>query len=296
MKTLKERKEVWTALLFITPFMIVFTIFNIYPEIYGFVLSFLDRNTAAKFKSNNFIGLRNYKNVLSNSMLLESVKHSLLFSVIYVVFIMVLSMIIALLLNKKFKGRGIVRTMIYMPYVTNIIAIGIVWKYLLNPFKGPVNSLLLRLGWPESNLPQWLTGLKSALPTTAMVSIWAALAFPVIVLLAALQGVPEELIEASQIEGANRWQQFWHVTFPIILPTFSFLFTLVVIDSFKTFTIISALTNGGPGTATNVMSYQLYTDAFVHMKLSYGAAEGIIMAAGIMVITVLLRLMKKKEV
>lgn len=294
MKTLKERKEARTALLFVAPFLVVFAVFNIYPEIYGFVLSFLDRNTAAKFRSNTFVGLRNYRNVLSNSMLLESVRHSLVFSIIYVVFMMVLSMCLALVLNKKFKGRGVVRTMIYMPYVTNIIAIGIVWKYLLNPYKGPINRILLFLGWPESSLPKWLTGLASALPTTAMVSIWAALAFPVIVLLAALQGIPEELIEVSKIEGATKWQQFWHITLPLIIPTFSFLFTLVVIDSFKTFTIISALTNGGPGTATNVMSYQLYTDAFVHMKLSYGAAEGIIMATGIMVITLILRSFKKK--
>ena len=279
MKTLKERQEARTALLFVAPFLVVFAVFNIYPEIYGFVLSFLDRNTAAKFRSNTFVGLRNYRNVLSNSMLLESVRHSLVFSIIYVVFMMVLSMCLALVLNKKFKGRGVVRTMIYMPYVTNIIAIGIVWMFL---------------GWPESSLPKWLTGLASALPTTAMVSIWAALAFPVIVLLAALQGIPEELIEVSKIEGATKWQQFWHITLPLIIPTFSFLFTLVVIDSFKTFTIISALTNGGPGTATNVMSYQLYTDAFVHMKLSYGTAEGIIMATGIMVITLILRSFKKK--
>lgn len=286
---LYNRREAFIAAIYIAPFLLLFLLFNLYPMVFGVILSFLDRNSIGKFFSNNFIGFQNYKNVLQNQTVRESFAHSIYFSTIYIVLIIAVALPVAIVFNKKFIGRKIVRTMFYMPYVTNMIAIGIVWKYILNPYNGPINQFLMKIGVSENNLPMWLTGLNSALFTTAVISVWIGITFQIIIFLAALQDIPEELYEATAIEGANKLQTFWFITLPMLTPTIYFVLTLTIIDAFKNFTIISALTNGGPGTATNVISYQIYTDAFVYMKFSYGAAEGVLLTLFILLITSIVR-------
>jgi multiple sugar transport system permease protein len=181
----------------------------------------------------------------------------------------------AVLFNKKFPGRTYARTWFYMPYVTNIIAVGMVWKYILHPYNGPVNNFLKIFGIPQEYLPPWLSGVNSALPVTAFIASWAAIAFPLITFLAALQNFPVDLYEAAELEGVNTWQKFRYVTLPLLMPTVFVLLTLTIINSFKNFSIIAGLTGGGPGTATLVASYHIYNEAFTYMKFSIAAAQGV---------------------
>ena len=147
MKTIKQSKikQDKLAYLFILPFVAVFVIFKIVPILYGLFISFLDRNSVKKAASTVFVGFRNFQKVFTSNTFWKSFGNSLVFAVIYIVLRMVLGFFIAILLNKRFRGRTAVRTMIYMPYVTNVIAIGIVFQYLLDPFNGPVNAIFKAL-------------------------------------------------------------------------------------------------------------------------------------------------------
>ncbi len=283
MKTIRQSKtgQDNIAYLFILPFVAIFVIFKIVPILYGLFISFLDRNTIRKALSMNFIGFRNFQKVFQQEAFWKAFANSLVFALIYIVLRMVLGFFIAILLNKRFRGRTAVRTMFYMPYVTNVIAIGIVFQYLLDPYNGPVNAIFRLLGVQG---PMWLLSNRMALPATAVVAVWIAVTFNVITLLAAMQDIPKSLYEVAEIEGASALQQIRYVTFPLLIPTLFTLLTLVIIASFKSYNIIMALTEGGPGGASRTLSFKIYEDSFLYGFYSIGAAESVFFATFIIVI------------
>ena len=283
MKTLRRPKirQDNLAYLFILPFVAIFVIFKIVPILYGLFISFLDRNTIKKAMSTVFVGFRNFQKVFTSEAFWKSFGNSLLFASIYIVLRMVLGFFLEVLLNRRFKGRTAVRTMIYMPYVTNVIAIGIVFQYLLDPFNGPVNAIFRAL---DIQGPKWLLSPNLALPVTAVVAVWIAVTFNVITLLAAMQDIPEDLYEVADIEGASAWQKIRYITFPLLIPTLFTLLTLVIIASFKSYNIIMALTEGGPGGASRTLSFKIYEDSFLYGFYSIGAAESVFFATFIIII------------
>jgi multiple sugar transport system permease protein len=290
----KEKQDAKTAWIFIGPFLFFFAAFKLYPILYGLAVSFFDRNSARKLADNTFVGLLNYAKAVQSETVRIAFAHTVVFSVIYTVFTMGIALLLALVLSKKFAGRTAVRTMFYLPYVTNIIAVGIVWKYILHPTNGPVNHFLRAAGVPKEMLPEWLSGAVSALPTTALVASWAALAFPLITFLAAIQNNPKDLYEAAEIEGVNIWQRFRFITLPLLMPTAFLLLTITIINSFKNFSVIAGLTGGGPGTATLVASYQIYNDAFSYMKFSISAAQGVLLTILVFIVNAVVTAGKKK--
>ena len=283
MKTIKQSKikQDKLAYLFILPFVAVFVIFKIVPILYGLFISFLDRNSVKKAMSTAFVGFKNFQKVFTSDTFWKAFGNSLVFAIIYIVLRMVLGFFIAILLNKRFRGRTAVRTMFYMPYVTNVIAIGIVFQYLLDPFNGPVNAIFKALGMEG---PLWLLSPTIALPVTAVVAVWIAVTFNVITILAALQDIPQSLYEVADIEGANEWQKIRYITFPLLIPTLFTLLTLVIIASFKSYNIIMALTEGGPGGASRTLSFKIYEDSFLYNYYSVGAAESVFFATFIIII------------
>jgi multiple sugar transport system permease protein len=283
MKTIKQSKikQDKLAYRFILPFVAVFVIFKIVPILYGLFISFLDRNSVKKAMSTAFVGFKNFQKVFTSDTFWKAFGNSLVFAIIYIVLRMVLGFFIAILLNKRFRGRTAVRTMFYMPYVTNVIAIGIVFQYLLDPFNGPVNAIFKALGMEG---PLWLLSPTFALPVTAVVAVWIAVTFNVITILAALQDIPQSLYEVADIEGANEWQKIRYITFPLLIPTLFTLLTLVIIASFKSYNIIMALTEGGPGGASRTLSFKIYEDSFLYNYYSVGAAESVFFATFIIII------------
>lgn len=283
MKTIKQSKikQDKLAYLFILPFVAVFVIFKIVPILYGLFISFLDRNSVKKAMSMAFVGFKNFQKVFTSDTFWKAFGNSLVFAIIYIVLRMVLGFFIAILLNKRFRGRTAVRTMFYMPYVTNVIAVGIVFQYLLDPFNGPVNAIFKALGMEG---PLWLLSPTFALPVTAVVAVWIAVTFNVITILAALQDIPQSLYEVADIEGANEWQKIRYITFPLLIPTLFTLLTLVIIASFKSYNIIMALTEGGPGGASRTLSFKIYEDSFLYNYYSVGAAESVFFATFIIII------------
>jgi multiple sugar transport system permease protein len=197
----------------------------------------------------------------------------------------VFSLLMAYLMNKSFKFRTFSRTMIFMPYVANVMAVSIVFNVILNPFEGPVNAFLRIIG--VENPPMWLIDPKMALPVTALVATWQNLTFQTIVFLAAMQEVPAELFEAADIEGAGSWTTFRRIILPWISPTTFFLVVTTIIGSTQNFSGIYTLTRGGPGEATEVAIINIYKNAFEFNKFSFASAQSLILFAILLVITII---------
>ena len=280
-------RETRTALLFIAPLFLGFVLFYLLPLLYSVFLSLVNFNSLGQIRTNEFFGLGNYLRAFGDRLAIASYARSLLFSLIYVAGIIGASLFLALLLNRKLYLRTMSRTMIYMPYVANVIAIGIVWTIVLNPYEGPVNALLRLAGVPEKSLPLWLQGVTTSLATVAGIKVWQNLAFQTIVFLAALQEVPRELYECAEIDGAGWWRRFSRITLPMISPTTFFLVVVTVIGSFNSFALVKALTDGGPGSASRIITLFIYEQAFRYSYYSYSNALACLLFLFILFITLL---------
>ncbi len=277
-------KESHTAWLFITPYLIGYLIFHFLPIAISFIISFTDIRFISNISNSNFIGLKNYFTMFQDHNFINALKNSLLFTVMYVPIIMIIGLTLAILVNQKIHARSTIRGMIFMPYVSNMVAIAVVWSILLDPLTGPVNSFLRSLG--IQNVPSWLMSTDSALFTVVLISVWQSVGLQFITYLAGLQGVPTELKEAATIDGANKWQVFLNVTHPCLLPT-TFLLTITsVITSFKNFTVIKVLTEGGPGTSTTVLPLNVVNTAFSSFQMGYASAQAMIMFVIVMLVTI----------
>ncbi|WP_136604199.1 carbohydrate ABC transporter permease [Paenibacillus dokdonensis] len=277
-------REKGAAWVFVLPFVIGFLIFNIIPMAYSVYISFMDYNSFKALNSIKLIGFDNYVRLFHDPIALNAFVKSFIYTLFYVPGLILLSFLVATLLNRAFALRGLTRTLILMPYVANVVAVSIVWSILLDPFGGPVNQLLTKLGMDP---PLWLSGVKTALPTIAGINIWQSLAFQTIVFLAALQGVNKELYEAADIDGASRWKRLWSITLPVISPTTFFLVITSIIGSFQNYASVRMLTNGGPGTSSRVISLNIYEEAFTLNHYSYASAQAIILFAIVLVITII---------
>lgn len=288
-----SKQEGTAAYTFIAPFLIGFLIFNVIPFFYAFGISLMDYNSLKALSSLRFIGLENYVRFFNDSIALGAVWKSAIYTLVYVPGVIVLSFLVAVLFNVKFYWRTLSRTFILMPYVANVVAISIVWSIVLDPYDGPVNSILRSVGFDP---PMWLGGTSTALPTIGMVSIWQNFAFQTIVFLAALQGVPRDYYEAAELDGAGRWRKMINITVPLVSPTTFFLVITSVINSFQNFSIVRMLTGGGPGTASRVLSLNIYEEAFSYNKFSYASAQSIIQFLVILALTILLMKGQKRWV
>lgn len=282
-----HKREALTAIAFVGPFVGLYAIFKIYPIFFGMWISTSNFNQLMPPANMRFVGLRHYLAVLQDPTALGSLVRSLQYSAIVVGGMVVMSLAIAALLNRRFLLRTTSRTMIFMPYVTNIIAIGMVWGALLNPTYGPVNAFLSFLGVPSEMLPRWLWSTDLALPTVAVIRVWKGLAMPVLVILAAMQDVSPDIMDAATIDGAGRWKRYLNVTLPAISPALFFVVIVTLIDSFKAYDIMKALTDGGPGVATRVMAVEIYEQAFTFYRFATASAEAMILFVLVLVITLI---------
>jgi len=190
----------------------------------------------------------------------------------------------ALLLNRQLIGKNVLRTMYYLPSVTSGVAISLLWMWIFDPNLGFFNDLLKRVG---INGPLWLQSEKWSKPAIILMSFWG-IGGTMVLYLAALQGVPEQLYEAAELDGANSWQKFWHVTIPMLSPTILFTLVMGIIGSFQVFTQAYVMTNGGPLNSTLFYVLYLYRNGFVWLHLGYASAMAWILFIIILVITLLI--------
>lgn len=287
----RELRKNAVAYSFILPNLLGFAIFTLVPMVFALGLSL------AKWDGANpmaFVGLKNFARMLRDETFGISMKNTILYVVGTVPTTLVLSLLLAMLLNTQIKGRNFFRAAFFFPYVASLVAVAVVWNMMFHPSMGPVNNLLRWIG--VKNPPGWSASTTWALPTVIGAGIWKNVGYYMIIYLAALQGIPRELYEAARIDGASDWQSFRKVTVPLLAPVTFFVSIMLTIQSFKVFDLVYMMTMGGPGRATNVLVYTIYDSAFVAFDYGYSSAIAVVLLAIVLAITVFQFRMEKKWV
>ncbi|WP_330588233.1 carbohydrate ABC transporter permease [Anaerosporobacter faecicola] len=269
----RDGKRNLVAYSFIAPNFIGFAVFTLVPVVCAFLLAFMswDGNNPIQF-----VGLDNFKHLADDTRFIAALKNTVVYSVATVPFTLIAALGLAILLNKKIKGRAIFRAIGFFPYVASLIAVAAVWNNIFSPGAGIVNVLLTNLGVAKQNLPGWAADSQWAMFTVVSFSVWKSMGYYMVIYLAGLQGISAELYEAASLDGANAWQKFKNVTWPQLKPTTFFVIIMLTINCFKVYDQVYMLTQGGPGTSTLVLVYHIYQTAFV-TSTDYGYASAISM-------------------
>ena len=275
-----RKSEVISGYLFILPSLVIFITFMIIPIFMGLYISLTDYDG---FKTLNFVGLQNYAAMFKDSYFLVSFKNNIVYTLFTVPGTLILSLLLAVAVNKGIRGSSVFKTVFFFPYITSMVAVGIIWTLLFNPTVGPINNFLKSIG--IANPPGWLLSTKSALPAVMIVTVWKWAGYYMIIFLAGLQGIPKQLYEASEVDGASGLTKFFHITLPLLSPTTFLILILLIINSFQVFDLINIMTEGGPGRATNVLVYRIYQEGFKYMHFGYASAEAYFLFAIILIIT-----------
>jgi multiple sugar transport system permease protein len=286
------RRRALEGYLYISPFLIGFLIFTAYPLLASLYLSFTSYNILS---DPTWAGLENYERAFSGDpQFWPSLGRTLRYALMVVPIGIVCSLLAAMLLNQGFRGTAFFRTIFFLPSITPVIASVLIWLWMLQPSIGVVNYLLSLIGIPG---PPWAQSTTWALPSLVILSIWnTAGGSRMIVFLAGLQGVPQELYEASHIDGASTWQRFWNVTIPMISPTIFFNLVVSVIGALSVFSVAYIGTGGGPAYATYFYVYHLYLTAFQYNLMGYASAMAWIFLVIVLALTVIQFTLQKRWV
>ena len=268
------RRDVGAWLYLAPAFLIVGGIVG-YPLIKTFYLSLTDTSLFG-FGAAHFVGLANFAHAVRSHDLLAATLHTLYFVVLSLIIEVPLGVLVALLLNQKFKGRAIVRTLVIIPWAVPTVVNAVMWQWIYNPSYGALNALLTQWHIIDS----YQSWLGSPDPSTMLMVVladaWKNYPIVTILVLAALQAVPDELFEAAKVDGANAWQRFWKITLPNIRPALLVALVLRTIDGVKVFDIIYLMTRGGPASTTKTLSFYVYDEAFGYLHLGLAAAYAVI--------------------
>ena len=269
----KKRHGGFTAWLFALPALAVYIAFLVYPAFSSLFFSLTDWDGLSP--SYNIVGLKNYSAMVNDPVVIRAAINNVIWTVVTIVFPVVLGLTLAVMLNGKVRGKPILRMLYYTPGVLPLVAVASIWGWLYNPNYGAVNAALRAIGLDALAQP-WLGQNSTALAAVMVPAIWLRTGFPMLLYLAALQGIPHDQYEAATMDGATRSQQFWHITMPNLKPAHYIVLALSLIDSFKVFDLIYATTYGGPGTATQVMGTWMYFNVFQYYQAGYGTAIAVV--------------------
>ncbi|MGI8456561.1 MAG: carbohydrate ABC transporter permease [Propionibacteriaceae bacterium] len=270
------------AIGFVLPAVVLATAFLIVPQVTAFVLS--TAKIAPLSGKVTWIGLANYQRMFADATFYRSLANTVLFMGLTVPLSMGIGLALAVLMNSVLPGRKAVRTVIYLPLVISGVAVGLIGTYLFNEVIGIINGLLTTVGLPPV---AWQSGGVGAFASLVLITLWIRVGFTMIIYLAGLQAVPQEMYEAASVEGASGWQRFRFITFPLLGPSTFFLLIMNVIYSFQVFDTVFVLTNGGPGSATEVLGTYAYKTAFGPARdQGYGAAIGIVIFVLTLIFTI----------
>lgn len=276
------RRQRMLGYIFVGPNMLGVLLFFLIPAVYSFGLMFTDY----KFMNPDmtFIGLDNIKRLMKDPLFFLSLRNTLIFLLAVPVSI-VLGFIVAVILNQKIYLKKLLRGLYFMPYITSGVAVAFVWMLLFQPNQGPINGFLRSIG--VDNPPGWLSTTTSSMYAIDIIWIWFMLGYNMIIYLAALQEVSSELLEAAKIDGAKPLQILRRIIWPLVSPTTFLLLITGLIMAIKTFGIIQATTQGGPGNSTTILSLYVYQNAFRYYDMGYAATVSWALFAIILLITVL---------
>jgi len=271
-----------TGLAFISPWIIGFLVFILYPIVISFYYGFTDFSL---FTSPTWVGLKNYQQLLTfDDKFLLSLYNTVYFTLLVIPASIVLALAMAIVLNIGLRGVSIYRAIFFMPTIVPAVASAVVWGWILNPRWGLINGFLQLVGISG---PPWLTSPAWAKPSLVLVTLWA-IGSDMIIYLAALQDIPQVYYEAAVLDGANNWQKTRHVTLPLLTPVIFFHLVNGTIWAFQYFTIAFVMTDGGPANATLFYSLYLYRNAFEYLKMGYASAMAWILFIIVMAATLII--------
>ncbi len=282
----RERKRALVAYSFIAPNFIGFAIFTLGPIILAFIMAFNEWDGSNPMK---FTGIKNFVDLFSNDRFLAALKNTVVYSLFTVPLTLVASLGLAILLNQKIKGRTFFRTVAFFPYVASLVAVAAVWNMLFTPNKGGIMNQLLMNVFHTDPL-KWAAAPNTVMLTIILFSIWKTMGYYMVIYLAGLQGISEDLYEAASLDGAGTWQKFWYVTLPQLKPTTFFVTVMLTISCFKIYDIVYMLAGGSNGVVNKsaiVLVYYIYEEAFRNWKLGSASAAALVLFVIVLVITLI---------
>ncbi|OBZ07783.1 MULTISPECIES: carbohydrate ABC transporter permease [Bacillales] len=281
-KTNWLRKQSWLGYVFILPNMLGVLLFFVVPALFSFGLIFTDY----QFSNPNvsFTGLDNIKRMFQDEQFYNAIKNTAIF-LLSVPVSLGLAFVVALVLNKNVYLKGLLRGMFFLPYISSGVAVAFVWMLLFQPSQGPINEILRWIGIVSP--PGWFADAETAMYAIDIIQIWFLLGYNMIIYLAALQEVSPELLEAAKIDGAKSRTITWRIVWPLVSPTTFMLLITGLIMTMKSFSLIQAITQGGPSGSTTILSLYIYKTAFSYYEMGYASAISWFLFAIIMGITVI---------
>jgi multiple sugar transport system permease protein len=267
--------------LFLTPNLVVFTIFVFIPIVYSLWMSFHEWRG---IDIPRFIGLRNFVEIATDEVFWIALKNTLFYAAGVIPFSMGLGLLTALGLNVVLPGRTLLRTIYFIPVVVSAVVVGTLSAWIFNDNYGIINATLRQSGLARVN---WLSSPNTAMLTLIISTIWIRLGFCMIVYLAGLQGIPNDYLDAARVDGATAWQRFHLITFPLLRTSTFLLLILNVIYSFEAFDLVYVMTGGGPGYSTTVLPVYIYESAFELQRYGYANALGLILMVIILAFTLI---------
>ncbi|MGE7023207.1 carbohydrate ABC transporter permease [Solibacillus cecembensis] len=285
---LSRFSEVQTAWLFMGPGLILLALFTFWPIIYSVPLAFTNYSV---IDETSFVGFENFKRAFSDVNFIASVKNSLLYMII-VPFIQILSILMAILVNRKIAGIKFFRAAFYIPVVTSMVAVSIIWGWLMSS-NGVLNYMLLSIGILNEKI-NWLSDKDTALWALMFITLWKGLGYYMMIYLAGLQAVPTDCIEAAKIDGASNFQVIRKITIPLLKPYVFFCTLISLMSAIRVFDEVFVLTSGGPGNETLTSSLYIYQQGFEVFEFGYSSALGLIISFIIMFFSIFIFLFNKK--
>lgn len=258
------------GLMFIAPFMLVFVIFRIIPYVMALIMSFTDWSIRGDV---SFVGTAQYTRLLDDPLFWNALKTTAVYAVIVVPLTVVISVGTALLVQKMIRGIRIFRALFFLPNITSFVLSGLIFVWIYSQ-DGPFNSALEAFGLPP--IP-FLQSELTVLPAIAVLMAWTRFGYQMLIVLAGLNEIPEELYEAARVDGANRWQQFTRITLPLLKPTLFFVVLIETVGSFQMFDAVYVMTGGGPVRASYTLVYMIYDQAFKSFDFGYASAVGVVL-------------------
>jgi multiple sugar transport system permease protein len=279
--TLSELRKSRESYYFLAPSVIIFLVFGLSVLVANVVLSFYSWSALTEPR---FIGLDNYRRLFHDAVFRKALVNTLYYCALYVVPSLIISVLLAFVLNKKLKGMNLFRSIFYLPVITSYVIVVILWQWIYDADIGLLNSILNKIG--IASVP-WLLSPKLALPSLVLMSIWKNVGYTIVIFLAGFQQIDVALHEAARVEGATEWQVFRHITLPLLRPTTLFSTVMLIIWSFQMFVQPYMMTHGGPARSTTTLVYYLYETGFQYFDLGYASTMSVVMLIMVLPIIIL---------
>jgi multiple sugar transport system permease protein len=273
--------ERWWLWFFLAPTLFGLTFGTLGPVLAAIGISFTKWDVLTR---PIFTGLDNYAQLIADPTFQKSILNTIYYVLGTVPAATVLALVLALLLNQKLRGITFYRTAYFLPIVSSTVAVALVWSWIYSKDFGLLNFLLRNIGLQPV---AWLTSARYAMPALIIMGIWGLLGEGMIIFLAGLQGISQSYYEAAEVDGANAWKKFLHITLPMITPSMFFYFIITMINAFQAFEQIYVMTRGGPNNATTTMVYYVYTNAFRNFRMGYASAQAIGLFLIVMILTLI---------